>query len=164
LLFGSKDRDLALAMRAIVAAGVERAVALANEDDVGRVAEAARTHGAPVRVLGPLGPMPLRDLVCSAKIVINPIVPPSESHYSLAVPLAVGRGVVTTRSEAATPFVVANGGVVAVEPGDVDAWRAAIRAALHDHAALGARALVQAQQRHDLDRFFLSALEATLAR
>jgi hypothetical protein len=162
LLFGSKDRDLPLAMRALAKAKVKSAAAIANEVDTLVVAALAREHGVPLQVHGPMGPLALRDLMCSARVIVNPIVPPSESHYSLALPLAVGRAVVTTRAEAAEPFVIDGGGVVAVPAGEPDAWRAAIEHALADHERLGARALEQARSRHDLDRFFLSALEHTL--
>lgn len=162
LLFGSKHRDLALAMRAFARARVPWAAAIVNEEDRARVTALAREHGVRMQVHGPLAHLALRDLLCRVKLVVNPIVPPSESHYSLAVPLAVGRPIVTTLAEAARPFLVEGGGIVGVPLGDEDAWTAAISTALRDHDGLGARAMTQGRERHDMDRFFVSALARTL--
>jgi hypothetical protein len=162
LLFGSKDRDLALGFAAMKAAGVERAIAIANEVDVAHVTELAASVALPTVVHGPLGHTALRDALCAAKVVVNPIVPPSESHYSSSVPLAVARPIVTTQCDAMRPYLIDGGGIVGVPAHATDAWALAIRQTLADFDAMSARAFRQCTERHDMGRFFASAITLTL--
>ena len=80
----------------------------------------------------------------------------------MSVPLAIGRPIVATDLPSTQPF--AGPGVQLVPMGDVAAWADAI-ARLRTETAAGLPhrgALTQGIERHDLDRFFASALLTTL--
>ena len=90
-------------------------------------------------------------------------MPPAESHYSLSVPLALGRPLVATDRPSVQPF--AGPGVLLAPQGDVPAWADCIVRLLRETAeGLPHRAaLQQGEVRHDVDRFFGSAILTTLS-
>jgi hypothetical protein len=161
-LFGSKGRDYDTAFAALARAGVGPVAALANVEDVGAVAESARRHGVDATVNEPMSHVRLLELLEQTRIVVNPIMPPAESHYSLSVPLAIGRPIVATDLPSVRPF--AGEGIRLAAPGDVDAWAECIAGFMKETAdELPHRgALKQGLERHDVDRFFASALLGSL--
>lgn len=164
LLFGSNARDYHTAFAALARAGAGRVAALVNTEDAGRVSDSARRHRLDVEVMQPMSHVRLLELLEQTRLVINPIMPPAESHYSLSIPLALGRPIVATDLPSVRPF--AGTGVVLARPGDVESWTRCICALLAQTAdSLPHRgALKQSREYHDLDTFFstafLSAMDA----
>ncbi|HEY3358414.1 MAG TPA: hypothetical protein VGQ83_34515, partial [Polyangia bacterium] len=166
LIFGSQGRDLGTAFRALAHTGARRVAVLGNPEHLDEVRAAATAAGIAVEVHGPARHLDLLRLVERSRVVLNPILPPLESHYSLAIPLAVGRPVVTNETPAAGAFVdPAHPGVTLVPPGDEAALVGALQA-LADPAVYASRcraAREQARTRHDMARFFAAAMAATVA-
>lgn len=162
LLFGSKSRDYDTAFAALGRAGAKRVAALANVEDVATVKRSAEHHGIAADVKEPLSHVDLLELLEQTRVVVNPIVPPTESHYSLSVPLALGRPIVATEFSSTRPF--AGPGVILVPHGDVAAWTQAIARFLAETATEMPHraALKQGLEHHDVDRFFGSAILATM--
>lgn len=163
LLFGSKSRDYDTAFAALARAGAGRVATIADVDHVDEVAAAARRHGVDAEVNGPVPHVRLLELLEQSRLILNPIMPPAESHYSLSVPLAVGRPLVATDRPSVRPF--GGPGVLLARQGDVAAWTECIARLLSETAqGLPHRAaLEQGQVRHDVDRFFGSALLTSLS-
>lgn len=163
LLFGSKSRDYDTAFAALARAGVGRVTTITDEEHVAEVAAAAARHGVDTAVNGPVPHVRLLELLEQSRMVLNPIMPPAESHYSLSVPLAVGRPLIATDRPANRPF--AGDGVLLAPQGDVAAWSECVARLLRETAeGLPHRpALDQGQLRHDVDRFFGSALLTSLS-
>lgn len=162
LLFGSKGRDHDTAFAALARAGVGPVAAMANVDDVPRIEESARRYGVDVEVNQNAPHLRLLELLEQTRMVLNPIMPPEESHYSLSVPLAVGRPIVATDRPCVEPFA-GSGGLLA-PAGDVDAWAECIRRLLRETAdgLPHPGAVQQGIERHDVDRFLASAILSTL--
>jgi hypothetical protein len=162
LLFGSKSRDYDTAFAACARAGAGRVAALSNLEDAATVTQAARRLGIEAEVKEPMSHVRLLELLEQTRVVINPIMPPAESHYSLSVPLALGRPIVATDLPSVRPF--AGPGALLAPQGDVAAWADCITRLLRETAEeLPHRgALQQSLERHDVDRFFASALLRTL--
>jgi hypothetical protein len=162
LLFGSNSRDYETAFAALARAAAGRITAIANEDDVAAVRACAQRHGLDAEINGPVPHVRLMEVIEQSRIVLNPIVPPGESHYSLSVPFALGRPLVATDLPPVRPFAGPAG--LLAPAGDVAAWAACIERLLQETAAgMPHRpALEQGQRRHDVDRFFGSALLAAL--
>lgn len=162
LLFGSKSRDYDTVFAALARAGAGRVAALANVEDIDAVARSARGHGVDVEINEPLSQVRLLELLERVRVVVNPIMPPAESHYSLSVPLALGRPVVATDLPSVRPF--AGPGVLLAAPRDVAAWAGCIARLLRETSSeLPHRgALQQGQARHDVDRFLASAILTTM--
>jgi hypothetical protein len=162
LLFGSKEgRDYETVMAALRRAGAERVAALANREDGTAVQHAARRHGVEAVVHQPMSHLHLLELLERTRVIVNPITP-DESHYSLSVPLALGRPIVATDMPSVRPF--AGPGARLAPQGDIAAWAECISQLLRETSAgLPHRAaLKQGVERHDVDRFFASAILATL--
>lgn len=162
LLFGSKSRDYETAFAAFVRAGIRRIAALVDTEHAGEIGAAARRHGLDAEVHAEVAHTRLLELLEQTRLVVNPILPPAESHYSMSVPLAIGRPIVATDLPSTRPF--AGPGVHLAPMGDVSAWTEAIEE-LRAETGSGLPhrgALTQGLERHDLDRFFASALLATL--
>jgi glycosyltransferase involved in cell wall biosynthesis len=164
LLFGSKGRDHDTALAALARAGAGSVAAIVNAPDVPHLEAAARRHGLRIHVSQNAPHLRLLELLEQSRLVLNPIMPPEESHYSLSVPLAVGRPIVATDRPCVVPFA-GSGGLLAAA-GDVDAWAAQIRRLLRETESglPHAGAVQQGIERHDADRFFASAILATLDR
>jgi hypothetical protein len=162
LLFGSKSRDYDTAFAALARAGAGRVAALANLEDMGDVARAAERHGIAADVKEPMSHIDLLELLEQTRVVVNPILPPAESHYSLSVPLALGRPIVTTEIPSTRPF--GGPGVILAPQGDIAAWTDAITRFLAETAneMPHRAALKQGLDHHDVDRFFASAILATM--
>ena len=162
LLFGSKSRDHDTAFAALARGRAGRVAVLADDEHVGELAQAAHRHGVDAEVTGPVSHVRLLELLEQSRLIVNPIMPPAESHYSLSVPLAVGRPIVATDLPSVRPF--AGPGVLLASMGDVATWAECIGRLLDETAAgLPHRAaLKQGLERHDVDRFFASAILATL--
>jgi hypothetical protein len=163
LLFGSNTRDYDTAFAALTRVGAGRVAALTNPEDTAQVAASARRHGVDAEVMEPVSHVRLLELLEQTRMVVNPIMPPAESHYSLSVPLALGRPIVATDLPSVRPF--AGPGVLLAPMGDVAAWADCIAQLLSETAQeLPHRAaLKQGAERHDVDRFFASAILATLS-
>jgi hypothetical protein len=157
LLFGSKSRDYDTAFAALARACAGRIAALSNLEDI-----AAERHGVAAEMKEPMSHLDLLELLEQTRVVVNPIVPPAESHYSLSIPLALGRPIVATALESTEPF--AGPGVILARQGDVAAWAEGITRFLAETAeGIPHRAaLRQGLERHDADRFFASAILATM--
>jgi len=162
LLFGSKSRDYDTAFAALSSARVRRVAALANLEDIEDVRHSAQRHGVACDITEPLSHIDLLELLEKTRVVVNPIVPPAESHYSLSVPLALGRPIVATELASTRPF--AGPGVLVAPQGDVAAWSDAIARFLAETAEEMPHrpALKQGLDHHDVDRFFASAILATM--
>ena len=162
LLFGSNSRDYDTAFAALARGGARRVAAIANEEHVGDVDRSARGHGLDAEVNPPVPHVRLLELLEQTRIVVNPIMPPAESHYSLSVPLALGRPIVATDMPSTRPFE--GPGFLLAGAGDVDRWTACIIRLLRETAdGMPHRgALEQGAVRHDVDRFFGSAILATM--
>ncbi|MCK6556828.1 hypothetical protein L6Q96_19960 [Candidatus Binatia bacterium] len=162
LIFGSKSRDYDTVLAALARTGAGRIAALVDTGHVDEIEATIRRYGLAADVHAEVAHTRLLELIERTRIVLNPIMPPAESHYSMSVPLAMGRPIVATDLPSTRPF--AGPGVRLANMGDVDAWAAAIgRFGAETADALPHRgALTQGLERHDLDRFFASALLATL--
>jgi hypothetical protein len=158
LLFGSKSRDYDTAFAALARAGATRVAALANPEDIEAVRRSAEQHGVAAEMREPLSHVDLLELLEQTRLVVNPIVPPAESHYSLSVPLALGRPIVATERAQTRPF--AGPGVILAPQGNVAAWTEAITRFLAEtaHEMPHRAALKQGLDHHDVDRFFASAI------
>jgi hypothetical protein len=163
LLFGSNSRDYDTAFAALASAGAGRVAALANDEDIEQVTASARRHGVDAEVTAPVSHVRLLELLEQTRLVVNPIMPPAESHYSLSVPLALGRPIVASDLPSVRPF--AGPGVLLAPMGNVAAWADCIARFLGETAeGLPHRAaLKQGLERHDVDRFFASAIVTTLS-
>jgi glycosyltransferase involved in cell wall biosynthesis len=163
LLLGTKDRDVGLVFAALRDAGARQITVLADPADIAEVERLAAEHGLSAKVLKPQKQIHYLGVLESAKMVVNPIT--SKSHYSFVAPLALGVPVVAMDSEGSRVFVHGDSpAVLLAPPGDVAAWSSQIKTLLQpEQRALRSRsALEQIRTRHDLDRFFASALVATL--
>jgi hypothetical protein len=162
LLFGSKARDYETVFAALARTTAGHVAALTNVEDATAVRQAAQRHGVDAVVHEPMSHVRLLELLEQTRVVVNPIMPPDESHYSLSVPLALGRPIVATDLPSVKPF--AGPGVLLAPQGDVVAWAACITRMLGETASgvPHRAALKQGQERHDVDRFFASAIVATL--
>jgi glycosyltransferase involved in cell wall biosynthesis len=163
LLFGSKERDVPLAFAALAKAGVSRVAALSNPDDVPMVRRLANEHGLDASVLPPQKHIQLLRALESAKMIVNPIT--TKSHYSFIAPLALGIPIVAMDTRSSRVFVHGEQPAVLLAPeGDVDAWSSQIQLLLDpkERAVREAAAREQVKTRHDLDRFFGSAIVETL--
>ncbi len=164
LLFGTKLRDLDLAFAASRAAGEARIAVLGNHADRDAVLRGAAAHGLGVDWWAQLDHEEMLRLHESCAIVVNPIT--TESHYSLSLPLALGRPVLATSSVSASVFYdPERRGMQLLPAGDVGAWAAAI-AALRDPTAwqrASDDAAARAATHHDAERFFASAILNTVA-
>jgi len=162
LLFGTQDRNLQLAMAAVRAAGESSLAVLGAPPHREEVLRQGARHGVSVDWWAELAHQDLIDLIASCALVINPVT--TESHYSLVLPITLGRPVVVTRSAGAVAFADPTGrGVQLLDARDVGAWARAI-------AALGEadewkRACDDSARRagthHDAERFFASAVTGT---
>lgn len=163
LLLGSNGRDYPTVFRAMSALELGRVAAITNPEDTAAVATAARTAGLDMDVRGPQPHMDYVALLERCRVIVNPILPPAESHYSLGMPLAVGRPIITHQIPSVAPFI--GPGVRAVEVGDLDGWRSAISEVLAATAEGGphAGAVDQCERRHGMEKFFASALLQTLS-
>src|SRR6185369_3910664 len=119
-----KSRDYDTAFAALARAGAGRIAALANLEDIAAVRRSAESQGVTAEMKEPLSHIDLLELLEQTRVVVNPIVPPAESHYSLSVPLALGRPIVATALASTRPF--AGPGVILAPQGDVAAWTEAI--------------------------------------
>jgi hypothetical protein len=163
LLFGSKSRDYDTAFAALAQAGAGRVATITDEEHIAEVTAAAARHGIDAAINGPVPHVRLLELLEQSRMALNPIMPPAESHYSLSVPLALGRPLVATDRPSVRPF--AGPGALLAAQGDVAAWSACVTRLLAETAAgMPHRpALEQGQLRHDVDRFFGSALLTSLS-
>jgi hypothetical protein len=164
VLFGSKDRDVPLVFAALARAGVSRIAALVNPDDLERVRALAVEHGLDAAVFEPQRHLDMLRVLESARMVVNPIT--SKSYYSFMAPLALGIPIVAMDSEISRLFVHGERpAVLLAPPGDVDAWSSQIQLLLDpkERALREASAREQVKTRHDLDRFFASAIVETLS-
>ncbi len=163
LLLGTNARDVALAFAASRGAGESRIAVLGNHADRERVMQLAAAHGVAVDWSAQLGHDDMMALIASSSVVINPIT--TESHYSLSLPLAIGRPVLATESTSASVFYdPARSGMRLLPPGSVAVWADAIRA-LRDPVTwrrASDDAAARAASHHDAERFFASAIASTL--
>jgi hypothetical protein len=166
LIFGTNRRDVPLALDALVQAGVQRIAVLGDEQDLDTVrAEAAARH-LDALTSGPRPHLEMVRLIEDCAFVLNPIGEWFESHYSLSVPLPLGRPVLVTESPGAGPFHDPPRRGVTLVRGGVDEWAAEI-ARLRDEAEwrrAADDAIVQARERHDAERFFALPLIEVLGR
>lgn len=163
LLLGSKSRDGDTTFAALRRAGAGRIAVVADTDHVDEMRLLAHRHGIDAAVHGPLSHVQMLELLEQSRLVVNPIMPPAESHYSLSVPLALGRPIVASELPSVRPFE--GPGVLLAPLGNVAAWADCIGRLLEETAqGLPHRpALKQGAERHDVDLFFASAILATLS-
>ena len=164
LIFGTLKRNVPLALDALRAAGVKRIAVLGMEEDRATVSAEAAARGLDALVSGPRTHLEMVEVVEDCAMVLNPIGEPFESHYSLSVPLPLGRPVLVTESEGASAFHDPPRRGVTLVRGGVDAWAAEI-SRLRDETEwrrAAADAVVQARERHDAERFFAQALVEVL--
>ena len=132
--------------------------AVVDEDHLESTREVGRAHGIDIHVSAPLSHLALGQFLQRTKVVLNPITPPAESHYSLSVPLGLGRPIVASDIPSVQPFV--GPGLRVASLGDPVQWQEAITALLEETSSglPYAPALQQARERHDIHRFFASSL------
>jgi hypothetical protein len=162
MLFGSKSRDYYTALRAIRIAGFKKVAAIVDEEHKGELKEQARAQAVPIEISGPLSHLDISAFIQRSRVVVNPIVTPAESHYSQSLPLALGRPIVTSDVACNAPFV---GDACKLAPlRHVERWAEEISKFidLTKGSIPFAPALQQAKERHDVHRFFASALLETL--
>jgi hypothetical protein len=161
MLFGSKSRDFQTLFQAMRMAGIRSASALVEEEDMEDVARTARQSGISLHASPPANHLRVIELLEGTRIVANPICPPAESHYSVSTPLALGRAVVASDIPSVAPFV--GSGLSTAPLADPEAWAERLSEALSASSGLPHRgALEQARERHDMSRFFASAIDGTL--
>jgi hypothetical protein len=162
LLLGSKSRDADTTFAALKRAGAGRIAVVSDTDHVDQMRVLAQRHGVDATVHGPLSHVQMLEVLERSRLVVNPIMPPAESHYSLSVPLALGRPIVASELPSVRPF--AGPGVLLAPLGDVAAWADRIGRLLEETAqgVPHRPALKQGAERHDVDLFFASAILATL--
>jgi hypothetical protein len=163
LLFGTVDRDVTLALLACREAGEARLTILGRSRDRAEVLRLASSKGIAVEWFEDLAHDAMIDLVESCAVILNPVS--TESHYSLAVAIALGRPVLVTRSRAARAFFEeGRRGVRLLARSSVRAWASAIDD-LRD-PSIWTRAALDAAERaaihHDAERFFVRALTETI--
>ncbi len=162
LIFGSKSRDYPLVLEACKRAGVSRVAAVVDEGHVEATRAMGQEYGFDVHVSEPLSHLDLSAFLQRAEVILNPITPPAESHYSLSVPLGLGRPIVASDIPSVQPFVGPGFRVASLD--EPDQWAEQMRILLNEtKQGLPHRpALNQARERHDVHRFFASSLMAML--
>ncbi len=162
LLMGSNARDYDLAIEVFARSSGRRFAALCNPADLAAVTASGERNGISLDCFTGLGHVRLVELLEHTRVVVNPIVPPAESHYTNSVPLALGRPVLMSRIRSTEPYD--GPGVLRAPLRDQQAWVAGLDRLLSETTTLPHEgALTQARTAHDLDRFFTSALVATLS-
>jgi len=163
LIFGSKSRDYPLVLEACKQAGVSRVAAVVDEDHIASTREVGKAHGFDIHISEPLSHLKLSAFLQRTQVVLNPITPPAESHYSLSVPLGLGRPIIASDIPSVQPFVGPGLRVAALD--NPDQWAAEMKALLAEtgRGLPFEPALAQARERHDIHRFFASSLMATFA-
>jgi len=161
LIFGSKSRDYPLVLEACKQAGVSRVAAVVDAEHIESTREIGKAHGFDIHVSEPLSHLKLSAFLQRTRVVLNPITPPAESHYSLSVPLGLGRPIVASDIPSVQPFVGPGLRVAALD--NPEQWAAEIQALLAEteSGVPFEPALTQAKERHDIHRFFASSLMET---
>jgi hypothetical protein len=162
LIFGSKSRDYPLALEACKLAGITRVAAVVDEEHLESTRAIGQAHGIDIHVSQPLSHIDLCAFLQRARVILNPITPPAESHYSLSVPLGLGRPIVASDIPSVQPFVGPGLQVAALD--DPKQWADRLTSFLKD-TTIGKPyepALQQAKERHDIHRFFASSLMQSL--
>jgi hypothetical protein len=163
LIFGSKSRDYPLVLDACKQAGIQRVAAIANEEHVESMRQLGQEHGMDLHVSEPLSHLDLCAFLQRTRVVANPITPPAESHYSLSVPLGLGRPIVASDIPSVQPFV--GPGLAVASLDDSADWAEKLTHYLNETAQSlpYSPALKQAVERHCIHRFFAASLIETLA-
>lgn len=159
LLLGSKGRDYQLLFEALHQAKINKISALIETEHINEIHNESQKWGIDCAITPPSNHLKVLELIENTQIVVNPITPPWESHYSVSTPLALGRPIVASKLPSVAPFV--GDGLLTAELGNVDDWREKIQCLLQDSVRPCVKTLRQAKEKHDMSRFFASAITHT---
>ena len=159
LLLGSKGRDYQLLFEALHRAKINKISALIETEHIDEIHNESRKWGIDCAITPPSNHLKVLELIENTRIVVNPITPPWESHYSVSTPLALGRPIVASNLPSVAPFEGA--GLLTAGLGDVNDWKEKIQYLLQNPVCPCVKTLKQAKEKHDMSRFFASAITHT---